>query len=460
MRREIEGRPLLIFSFGLVGGIATWYGWWHLLAVPIAAGALSNASLRWTLVAGVGLGLLSRPVVSASLLVESKPFAGEVVLLEMPRDTAFGVRVLAGTDFGRVALSLPKASPAVLGERLAVRGELRPLSEASELTWRRKGAFADLRTSSARSLGGGAVPWRWGLAVRRSFVEFVTRVLPQDSASVIDAICFNQDGELEPAMSERLRRSGIIHIVSTSGLHVMMLAAMLLFLFSRLPIPRTGQLVLVTAILLVYIAAAGLRPPAMRALLMTVVFLAAYRFDREGDGLSALALAAIVTLLVSPEGVVDPGLHLSFTIMAALVLFWERRPIVAKTAWGAVVAGARALGSSSLVAFVASAPLLAYHFGQVSLMAIVGNLLVAPVLPFLIGGALLAWVVGGVWFTGGVGVLIATSGLAGWIRLVADTLGSFEGTVIHVPPFSGYWLIPIYGCMVLLWQPIARPADA
>lgn len=460
MRREIEARPLLIFALGLTCGIAVWYAWWHGLAIAIVLWMLRSKTSRWTLIVGAVAGLLSRPAVPVPVLQEPKPFKGEVVLLEMPRDNAFGVRVLAHSEAGRVALSLPKASGAVLGERLSVRGELRPLSESAELTWRRKGAFADLRVTSSESIGGGALPWRWGLAVRRSFVGFVNRVLPGDSASVIDAVCFNQDAELEPEVSRHLRQAGIIHIVSTSGLHVMMLAGMLLFVFSRLPIPRVAQLILLTAILIVYVAAAGLRPPALRALFMTVVFLVAYRFDREGDGLSALSLAAIATLLITPEGVVDPGLHLSFAIMAALVLFWERRPLVAKSTWGTVWMATKAVAASSLVAFIASAPLLAYHFGQVSLMAIFGNFLVAPVLPFLIGGALLAWLLRGAWLAGGVGVLVPISGLAGWIRLVADTLGGWDGSVVHVPPFSGYWLIPIYLCIALLWQPIARPADA
>ena len=84
-----------------------------------------------------------------------------------------------------------------------------------------------------------------------------------------------------------LRASGTTHIVSTSGLHVLIAGFALLFLLTKSDLPRPLQIVLLLVCLLLYGGAAGLRPPIIRAIVMIGVALSAYLFRKGVDLISA-----------------------------------------------------------------------------------------------------------------------------------------------------------------------------
>ncbi len=349
-----------------------------------------------------------------------------------------------------------------LYDRIQLEGTLKGVSEVQEPYFRTKGLRGSISVDSSkdiRIIQSGPAIFRWGLGWRESFLGFTESHLSPSTASLVDALCFNVDGDLPDEMRTNLQRSGTIHIISASGLHVFLLSLAVQFLLAYLPLPRWAQFGLLILILVLYAAAAGFRPPVVRAAFMGAAYMGSEFVKRVPDSISALSAVAIAFLLWKPLTLLDIGFQLSFVAVFALSYFRlfenteaDTMPKIVKTKLGHGL-------WQSLVATVATAPLVAYHFGQVSIVALLANLLIAAaILPIMVG-SVAAWLASFVAKSVSAGILsVFVTPFAGWISLVVELLGSLSIASVEVPEFSAVWLIPIYGAMVALWRPRVRPA--
>ncbi|HEY0867842.1 MAG TPA: ComEC/Rec2 family competence protein [Fimbriimonas sp.] len=442
MKKELEARPLLLLAIGLIAGLVARN---HLpsLAIPLALVVLlPQWPPRAWLLGGVSLGILLSPpevtpVVSRTFVDCGAVVAGTPKLYE-DRTT---VPIASGEDLYLMQTS-PDADLA-RGDRIHVRGVVRPLSESSERHLLSQGIVGRIRASYLRVERHGFRPYRWAEAIRRSFLRFTDRTLPKPIAAAVDALCFNVDTYLDRDAKDDLRKTGTIHIVSASGLHVMVLAGALMALLSLLPAPRGAQILLLTAFLALYACATGLQGPIVRASMVAMAGLSAYLVRRDPDPLSALALAATAVLLANPREVYDVGFQLSFITVGAFVLFLprsEERPATAS--WL----------RASLVASAASAPLVGYTFGSIPLLSIPANALVAMVVPAIVVLGMGAFGASFIWASLAQGLMLAVAPMVGWLYIAVELCARPSFSVLYVPEFSGYWLVPVYGAFLLVWR--------
>lgn len=347
----------------------------------------------------------------------------------------------------------------VLGDRLWISGDVRPPREGSEEFWQDRGVLGSVMLDQPPvHVEHGALIWWIGNRLRRSFQAFVSGALPGADRSVVEALCFNQDADMTDALRDSLQRTGTVHIVSTSGLHVVFLAGVVLWLLSWLPIPRWAQLFLLACALLVYASASGLRPPAVRAVVMVVVFLSAYLAMREPDALSAMGAAFLVSFLWNPSSILESGLQLSFVTLGALVLFADirREPARGPRAW--FTSAAKATARSSLIASAASAPLTAYYFGYLSIVSVLANVMIFPavlgIMVFSLGSYMLGFAASA---PAALALKLLAAPLASYLRWTVETVSAIPWAALYTPPFSGYWLPLVYLLGLMVWRPRARP---
>jgi competence protein ComEC len=454
LRQELEHRPLLIAFAAMVVGIASALA--PLVVLLAVGGLLFVRSVRSRLVVVVavvvgvlmGLGQRYEPV-------RERGYAqGMATVITMPRSTPLGISTVVELDGRRLLLYAPREWSLVIGDRLRVAGVVRPVKESGQ-------RFAESRAiAGTMEPAGGAVLMQrgpavnmWASALRAGFLSFLDATVRPLSASMIGALCFNADEDLPQDLRTGLQRSGVFHIISTSGLHVVFVTVALVALMRLLPIPRVVQLGVTAGAIAVYVAAAGMHPPAVRAAVMAAVLGGAYLVRREPDALSAIALAGIGSLLVLPGGVQDIGFQLSYVTMFALAMFGQAA-VPARIAWARPVwAGIWA----SLVATVASAPLVGYHFGYASLIAVLGNLLIGLAVPVVMVVALGSWALWAV-LPGFAGALMRwiAEPLTGWIMACSTWLGGMPWSSVEVPEFPAWLLLPLYAGLVLCWRPVAR----
>lgn len=261
-------------------------------------------------------------------------------------------------------------------------------------------------------------------------------------------------GGIPEDANEALRRTGLYHIISISGLHMAMVAGTVMVLIrmafaafpnfsSRRPVKKyaAGVALVSTA---AYLFVSGAEVAAQRSFIMLGVMLAAVLCDRAALTMRNLAISAIVVILVSPHEVVGPSFQMSFAATAALVgayAWWSDRqsasaqPLVQRSPASKILRWIAAfvigLVATSLIAGLATSVFGAWHFQRVSPLSLFANLAVMPivsvlVMPFaVVAGVLMPLGLDGIFLdTMGVG-LTAMIAVAKWFsaRSPIDAVG-------------------------------------
>lgn len=455
MRNEIEHRPALCAAIGLSFGIASS----AVVLLPLLFVGfllfLRRFANRLTAAAGFLIGVILYGGPQVETYTHRQEIEAVVTVSSVPRLTRTGSSCEVDWNGSPHWLYWSGEPTLSMGARVRAVGKVGPIRN------RLLGSsqVGSIQAEAVEVIESGPAVLGAASAIRDSFVQFSHRSLPEEWAQAVDALCFNVDARLNDRVQSALTRSGLRHIVSVSGLHVVILAVGLMSAFSVLPIPRPAQLLLLALLLSFYAMATGLRPPVVRAVLMALMMLSAYLFRREGDLLCALSISAIVYLLFRPESLFNAGFQLSFVTVAGLGLWLQYSDSLPTQPVKRLLAQCRQTARASLVASACSAPLVAFHFGIVSIISVLSNVLVVIVLPIIVMGALLAFAISPVAPALGQGTMTVIVGpLTGWVLFVTETLGTQSFSAVNVPQFSALWLILLYAPLVLFWRRRVRPA--
>ena len=260
---------------------------------------------------------------------------------------------------------------------------------------------------------------RFSLAVARLRLAMTNRIINAiggETGSIAAALITGQRGGILPATNEALRIAGLSHILSISGLHMAMVAGMvlivirtLLALFPSFASRYQSKKIAAAAALFVsafYLLLSGSDVAAQRSFVMVAVMLVAIIFDRSAITMRNLAIAAIITLVVFPHEVLGPSFQMSFSATGALIAtfgWWSRKHKsgfqTTPMFFGAgvmriVLFPVLSTAVASLVAGLASGIFSAYHFSNTAPLGVLSNALAFPVMsiavmPFALAAALL-----------------------------------------------------------------------
>ena len=216
------------------------------------------------------------------------------------------------------------------------------------------------------------------------------------------------------SVNEAMRRTGIYHIISISGLHMALVAGTVMFLLrgafalfpdfsARRPVKKYAAFAALCSIS-AYLAISGMVVAAERSFIMLSVMLIAVLFDRAALSMRNLAISAMIVILTAPHEVVGPSFQMSFAATAALIgayAAWaQRREVMPAPAPPArsfagflahksliAVAG---MAATSIIAGLATALFAVWHFQRVSPLSLFANLAVMPVVSFVMLAAVLS----------------------------------------------------------------------
>lgn len=206
------------------------------------------------------------------------------------------------------------------------------------------------------------------------------RGMPAREAALARGFVLGQDGGIDPRTEEDFERSGLSHLLAVSGQNVTLLALLALPLLGALGLPLRERLLWVLALIAVYVPLAGAGPTIQRAALMGAAGIVATLAGRRASRLYALVLAAGVTLAIDPGIGADVGWQLSFAaVLGILLLAAPLRGALTRWLGGRGLRRALAEGIAvTVAATLATAPLIAFHFGTVSTMTLLANVLAMP----------------------------------------------------------------------------------
>jgi competence protein ComEC len=204
--------------------------------------------------------------------------------------------------------------------------------------------------------------------------------MPVREAALARGFVLGEDERVDPATVEDFRRAGLSHLLAVSGQNVALLALLAMPLLALLGMPLRTRLLWILAAIAVYVPLAGGGPSIVRAGVMGALTLLATFVGRRASRLYALAIAAIVTLAIDPRIGADIGWQLSFAaVLGILAIARPLRTAIASRLGISGLRGALAEGVAvTISATLATAPLIAFHFGELSTVSLLANLLALP----------------------------------------------------------------------------------
>lgn len=450
--------PMLTFAFVLAAAVGFFAA--HVRAVTVAAPVLAREMANMQIEGRVAD-------------VQRQPNFARIVLQQVTIDGRGGYSIRL-TTLGRYG------APRV-GDRISVRADLRPVDLPAV-----PGGFQFQRFLYFQGIGATAftlAPWtakegaknpgvRASLeGLRRAISDRILAVLPGDVGAVAVALITGEQSLISERVQETYRASGLAHLLSISGVHMSLLAAVVFVLTRRglafwpyvalrTDTKKVAAVVAIAATAF-YLSISGMSVPAVRAFMMVAVVLAAVLLDRRALSLRTVSWAALAVLIVYPESLIGPGFQMSFMAVIALIAVYERyvlRPHWRDRdgQWQLVDAFKVYVGGlivTDLVAGSVTSVFAAYHFSNLPTYSLAGNLLAAPVT----GAWVMPWAL--------LALVLMPFGLESWpLRLMGEGVEIINGTAdwismlpeaqVHVPPMSVAALVLAAGgiLFVCLWR--------
>ena len=379
------------------------------------------------------------------------------------RDTVFSVR-------GTVLVRFRKFRPDVdYGDRLVVRLHLRRPQPA-----RNPGAFdyrAYLERKGIHAMGSvsrsgqilethrGKGGWLWTyvvLPVRRGVRRGVACNLSGGPAGLLNGILLGEKRGVPDHVRTAFTRAGVNHVLAVSGLHVGLIAAVVFFGLGAFGCGRRTTAWATVCAVLLYALVTGLPPSVVRASMMCAITIWGRLGNTQGDGLNSLGLAGFLILIFRPQDLFDVGFQLSFSATGGILLFY--RPIRAWLPGG----GGSGMGqwvwtplAVSVAAQVGTLPFVLAYFGFLSVVSVLANLVVVPLMAAAVALGLVGVVVFHVWSP-----IAALLNGANWIVLkgaiqAAAWFAEPAWAAVEVPR-PGWTVVGLYLCAALLILPGTR----
>ncbi len=325
-----------------------------------------------------------------------------MMAVEDGEPTDYGYRVLCRSgSVGIMAYIDVPHTPILVGEELTLTAELRDVSSKEDLYYISKdvGILAyqegDLQRTG-RNMGLSTLPGRIYSGLQKRILE----LFPADTAPFALALLTGDTSRLSYNYRNQMSLVGISHVVAVSGMHVSLICALVLNLCLRRRRLAAGACL---GAIWFFGAMLGFTPSVTRAVVMNSILLMAPILKREYDSPTALGFALLLLLVRNPFAIGSVGLQLSFASVAGILWFtgplcrWLRSLPVEKVFKGRILGGLwsfmTASAATTLGASILTMPLSAYYFGTVSLISVVSNVVLLPLISllFTLGYPLLAF---------------------------------------------------------------------
>ncbi len=224
------------------------------------------------------------------------------------------------------------------------------------------------------------------LKIKKFFVSAYKKVLPFNKAVFLSGLTLGSTAEFSDEFNEKLRLTGTTHLVALSGYNISVIIRYVGGIFALWWITRRFKLILSIVSVAAFVVMTGAEPSVVRAAIMATILLLADQIRRVAYIPNIIAATALVMVLINPDTLVfDIGFQLSFTALIGIIYLepWLREKFKAKKSPG--ILGWRAHFWTTTSAQLSVLPIIIYHFGFVSPVSILTNVLLLEFIPITMG---------------------------------------------------------------------------
>lgn len=287
------------------------------------------------------------------------------------------------------------------GDVLLVKGRLETPPQLDDFDYKgylaHQGIYSTMPYPKIEILerGKGFQPLAWVYSARDHLSQSLAKVLLKEpQASLAQAIVLGIRANIPSSVRDDFNHTGTAHLLAISGLHLSILAGILIsagiWLFGR---RRYLYIWLALGTIWLYAVITGMHPPVVRGAIMASLFLIAELLGRQRSAITSLAFAAAIMVGISPQVLWNASFQMSFMAMVGLILVAPLFQTLGRKAVNATLGDrpgvpvANTITDSlgvSLGAVIGVWPLVAYYFGIISFVSSPATFVALPALPWII----------------------------------------------------------------------------
>ena len=457
----------------------------HLLALGLLWAALGFAAAKarteWTRAPVLGHEMRYAEVRGIVELIEPRPTRGERLTIRVT--DIKGLEAAKRPERVRIRV-MTKREGLKPGDAVRLRARLRPPAvpalpggyDFARMAWF-QGLGATGYAYAAAEIEAPAAARGPGLReaarerlerLRQAIGERIRAAVPGETGAIAVSLITGERGGITDATNAAYRDSGLVHILSISGLHMVIMAGavfvsirVLLAAFPAVALRfATKKWAAVAGLMGAagYLLISGASIATIRAFIMISIMFVAVMLDRQALAMRNVALAALTVLAIMPESLLDPGFQMSFAAVVSLIAAYEavRGRTEEQDRRGSLRLVAFFLGGivlSTIVASFAVAPIGAYHFHRSQQYALLANLIAVPAVNFIVmPSALLTLVVMPLGLEA-LPLALMAKGID-FMTATAYWVAGLPGAVVRIPeiPDLAFALMIAGGLWLTLWQ--------
>ncbi|HOK35515.1 MAG TPA: ComEC/Rec2 family competence protein [Candidatus Pacearchaeota archaeon] len=298
---------------------------------------------------------------------------------------------------GKVLVTLPRGVDFQYGDKIEITGKLQtPEKFAEDFDWpeylRKERIYSTMYNPEVKKISSdNGNPLIAGILSLKSKLKNTAEILLPPEGALLSAMTLGDKTRISEKLNNDLSRAGLSHMVAISGLHIMVLFGILLSCFLWIGCWRKEATIFTILFLIFYILMIGVPSSAIRAGVMGGLLYLGMAFGRLNQSSRAITFAATGMVISNPLILTrDVGFQLSFLASLGLIYLL---PIL-KEKWQANDSELKNLICTTLAAQAFCLPILIYNFGKISILSPLSNILVVPLLPYVLGGSFLFLILG------------------------------------------------------------------
>jgi len=276
--------------------------------------------------------------------------------------------------------------------------------------------------------------------------------LSPPQSSILSAVILGDKKNISDEWKEKLNKTGVRHITAVSGMHIIILTSILMSFLIGIGFSRGKAFYLTIGFIFLYIMLIGFPSSAVRAGIMAGLILLAQKIGRMSQSQRGIVFAATIMLFQNPFLLKDDvGFQLSFLavlgISYALPIFQNWLKFIPENKYF----GIKDILGMTFSAQIFTLPILIYNFGYISLISPLTNILIVPILPFIMISGFIFSFIGIFWQFLGWILSFPAWFLLTYVIKIIDLLYKVPSTSLEVK-ISWFYFIVFYSLLVyFIW---------
>lgn len=238
--------------------------------------------------------------------------------------------------------------------------------------------------------------------VRQSIKSIFNTYTDKETGGMLTALILGEKSYVDEDLRDSFAKTGVIHVLAVSGLHVGYVLLVLSLLTSVFRIPWGWDRLFIILGLFFFCLLTGMKPSVIRASLMAGLFLIAPIVNRSSNNWNIIGASAIILLLYNPHSLLDLGFLLSFSAVISIIYFYNYFELNLPDSINPAKMENRVIKFSlglflvSIAAQIGTLPITAFTFGSAPIISSIANVFIVPLIGILValGFAIIgfAWV--------------------------------------------------------------------